>query len=159
MAKNFVLKQNGMKTYSRITDLSYFLETGAEKEAFYNKDSDIIRAIVDNPDVSDVTLDLLMYDCVSRDGVNKFDDPDYIYGTRITYKINIGKGYTATCEYRWQSLPRDRKHAPDIRKEQFLCEIYQSRLFVGRNNLPIRKALYGPFNSIPVDLRKLIKSR
>lgn len=99
------LKINGQKTYNRITDIALIPGNLVEEKAFSLKNSNIIRQIVDNPKIKNVTLDMYSFDCVDRVGIDRYDEPDYIYGIRIVYEQPLTKNFTLFGEYIRQTLP------------------------------------------------------
>ena len=61
METTIQLKKNGKKLYDRVTDLNKYVVNTVEKKCFAQKDNTIIRQIVNNPKINDVTLILYVY--------------------------------------------------------------------------------------------------
>lgn len=165
MGKQFILKKDGMKSYNRITDIQPLLEDEDEEKSFKHKSADIIRLVVDDPQVIDCTLELLMYDIVYRMGIDRYDEPDYIYGTRITFTKKFDKNFILRGEYRWQSEPYYPEHKYEWYKaESFIFEVkpvgLPTVLFGDANEKPLfRREVTCLFKGKPVDLTEYTSRR
>lgn len=161
MGRIISLKQNGVKMYNRITDLQQCMQDNIEKECFKYKSADIIREVADNAAVTEVNLDMYCSDIVHRIAEDRYDDPDYVYGTRITFTLPFDKNFRLIGEYRWQSEPVAHKHY-NLPTELFTFEIrpigLPTFLFgeMVNSKVVLRKQFKGPFNNRPVDLNKYI---
>ncbi len=147
--------------YSRITEIQLILQDNIEEECFKHKSADIIREVVDNPAVTVVNLDMYCYDVVYRMAEDRYDEPDYVYGTRITFSLPFDKHFILIGEYRWQSEPTAHKHY-NLPTEQFTFEIrpvgLPTFLFgeTVNSKVVLKKQFKGPFNNRPIDLRQYI---
>lgn len=162
MGKTFALKQGGVKTYARITDVIPYLEQNWEKTAFAQKDSDIIREIVDRADVFEATLDLYAYDSVYRLGADRYDEADYVYGSRLTFTQQFHKNFILVGEYKWESTPR----VPEHRGSAYPTLIIEIRpinvptmLFGGVNNKAILRKQFNVERGKPVDLQMFTNNK
>lgn len=162
MGKTFTLKQGGVKTYARITDVNPYLEQEWEKMAFAQKDSDIIREIVDRTDVVEATLDLYTYDSVYRLGIDRYDKEDYVYGSRLMFTQQIHKNFILVGEYRWESTPRE----PAYRAATYPRLTIEIRpinvptmLFGGVNNKAILRKQFNVEQGKPIDLQPFTNNK
>lgn len=101
-----LLKVDGCKRYTRITDLNkIFADDELKQQCFSHKDSAVIRNVIDNSKVTRAELSLFTWDAVDRTGPDRYDEPDIVYGTRLCYIQPLCKNIALIGEYRWYSEP------------------------------------------------------
>lgn len=148
METTIQLKKNGKKLYDRVTDLNKYVVNTVEKKCFAQKDNTIIRQIVNNPKINDVTLILYVYNAA------RAKDSDYIYGAQLYYTLPINKDFRLDCSYYWQTKPLSPKSEQiPIERCKYIITTISDDL---RKRPVFIDEIIGPFNSKAIPVKQYL---